>query len=256
MRKIWNFAMAAIVIVASAGLFTACDKENSSIYNDYWDNKISGLEKSEFLVTDVMLSVECWYGSMKFYTEPNGKGKEYIIGTPREDGGRLLPSGARTKRYAFAKNIYKEYTRGMLEGGIPHFYGERVMSDVVDNYFTVELDTYTSQWKVIGYDDNNIIVETDRYNETDENGIEYPYCIIHYKKVPFEDWMNECITLEEYTKKQGEYIASLPIEDLESLIRAWLEKSNYTVEVLEELFMELCPEYYESTIKYILKKYK
>ena len=60
----------------------------------------------------------------------------------------------------------------------------------------------------------------------------------------------------EYTKKQGEYIASLPIEDLESLIRAWLEKSNYTVEVLEELFMELCPEYYESTIKYILEKYK
>lgn len=105
MRKIWNFAMAAIVIVASAGLLAACDKENSSIYNDYWDNKISGLEKSEFSVTDVMLSAECWYGSMKFYTEPNGKGKEYIIGTPREDGGRLLPSGARTKRYAFAKYL-------------------------------------------------------------------------------------------------------------------------------------------------------
>ena len=40
MRKIWNFAMAAIVIVASAGLFTACDKDDVGT-----DNPTEDVEK-------------------------------------------------------------------------------------------------------------------------------------------------------------------------------------------------------------------
>ena len=58
--------MRKLLILITSLYIVACSDTNDFIYNDYWDNKISGLEKSEFSVTDVMLSAECWYGSMNF----------------------------------------------------------------------------------------------------------------------------------------------------------------------------------------------
>ncbi len=259
MRKIWNFAMAAIVIVASAGLFTACDKENSSIYSDYWDNTINGLSETEFSATEVMQSADYWFAAIKYYTEPEGKGQEYLGGEVSEDGLIIAPSGARIAVYAFGENQFRTYVQ--MDTGEPNIFVDYEMSDVNDNSFSVEYYGRPTYWKILGYDDNNIVVETDFFTNTNE-GVEYPYSIVHFLKanVPDDYWAHDCISSEEYKEQrrqqQEDYWEAQTPEDIEMIIVHWLEKGTRTIEEIDEYFKYYCPEYYESTIKYILEKYK
>ena len=69
--------MAAIVIVASAGLLAACDKDDLGTDNP-WSNGEYEFAETDLSFTDVLTSAEFWYANFTEtvrYTEPNGKGK-------------------------------------------------------------------------------------------------------------------------------------------------------------------------------------
>ena len=237
---------------------SSCNYDKSFIYSDYWDNTISTLGKTELSITAVMQSADCWVAKIKYYTEPNGKGLEYLGGQVSEEGYIIPPLGGHMAVYTFGENNFREYVA--LDPTAPNVYKDYEMTAVNDNSFSVEHGDKTTQWKILGYDDNSIIVENDFFTITNE-GIEYPYSIVHFVKNEVSDdhWMYSCISkseFDEYQRKQHEdaWNNTTP-EDIEEYIVSRLEKGD-TIEQLEEYFKYYCPELYESTIKYILEKYK
>ena len=108
MRKIWNFAMAAIVIVASAGLLAACDKDDVGTDNP-WSNGEYEFAETDLSFMEVFSSAELWIEDKCYlYSEAGGKGDEYIL-FDRSKGVSNIPSGFRIVPIAFEDGFYREY---------------------------------------------------------------------------------------------------------------------------------------------------
>ena len=255
MRKIWNFAMAAIVIVASAGLLAACDKDDVGTDNP-WSNGEYEFAETNLSAMEVLSSTDLWIAvDIYYYTEPDGKGDKFYYGNPGSYDGGGFPL------YSFTPKFLTTYNDNLA---IPvRYYIDYALEEVDENMYLY--NDGKEYIKILDYDEKSVLIETNAFLTT-RNDVTYKYSTILLEKKEMLDpnWRDNYISYEEYwenrdywnKKAKGEHIASLPIEELERWIKEWLEKGNYTVEGLEELFMELCPEYYESTIKYILEKYK
>lgn len=180
------------VLLMCAGFFTACN--NYQIYDDNWENAISGLEQTDLSITEVMQSADCWKAWPRYYTQPNGKGEEYQFGDIQEDG-TVVVSGLNSRVYAFEGDHLRVYAKSS-HPSVPHCYYDLEMSEIVDNKFSVG----ESRWKIIDYDDDNILVETENFNSKSLNGIDYPYSIILFSKLHQSDpnWKDKYLPPEEY----------------------------------------------------------
>ena len=214
MRKIWNFAMAAIVIVASAGLLVACDKDDLGTDNP-WSNGEYEFAETDLSFTDVLTSAEFWYANFTEtvrYTEPNGKGKSYgYSSTP--DGGSILPGIS-----VMLDDLRLFHHETALVGVLPSFYRDipyRIEEDMIifkpevvepnnaNAYFGNPLYEGEYYFKILDYDETKVLVETN-YNQVTISGTKYPYMITvlhkreipNYSYVPFEEWLKVFEELE------------------------------------------------------------
>ena len=266
-----------LTLVIAIAAFTSCIDGNDFVYNKHWDNEINALEKTDLPVTAVMQSAMAWYASsVLYYTEPNGQGNEYDpLEKYRNEDGSISVCGGGHSIYTFGHNTFREYIDNSCVGLYPSYWLESVMTEIAANYFTTELNyntidyssfqrvsiSRTHHWKILAYDENNIICETDFFGtEKDDDGIEYPYAIVHLKPSNPHIFIERAVTHEEYLEAyrqwHQDYWEARPAENFEGYIAHELETGRSTIEQLEAYFKYFCPEYYESTIKYILEKYK
>ena len=270
MKKILTLVIAVVA-------FTSCIDGNNFVYNEHWDNEINALEKTDLPVTAVMQSAEAWAtASVLYYTESNGKGKEYNpYDKYRNEDGIALISGRNIHRYTFGHNTLRRYRSSSVVTS-PSYWVEAVMTEVVDNYFTTELNyvtlnsnfqlapvSATYRWKILAYDENNIICETGFFGiEKDDDGTEYPYAIVHFKPSPstYNEWIKNAVSYEERLEAERKHLQdfyeSVNTEYLEKQIASWITSGEQTIEWVDAYFKYYCPELYESTIKYILEQYK
>ncbi|MBQ2007642.1 MAG: hypothetical protein II236_03095, partial [Alistipes sp.] len=163
-----------LTLVIAIAAFTSCIDGNDFVYNKHWDNEINALEKTDLPVTAIMQSAEAWAtASVLYYTESNGKGKEYDpYDKYRNEDGIALISGGNIHRYTFGHNNFRHYISSPSSEDPSHWV-EGVMSEVSDNYYTTELNyvelnykfqltpvSKTYHWKILAYDEKNIICET------------------------------------------------------------------------------------------------
>lgn len=174
------------VLLASTLVFTACEKE---IFGYKFD-------KTNRSLTEVMQSADYWIMLIKNYTEPGGKGEEHKFGDVQEDGTVLI-LGATSRVYEFTGDYVRVYAKSG-HPAIPHCYYDLEMSELGDNSFTVG----DSHWEIIGYDDDNILVETENFYTEERNGVSYPYAIVYFSKGHNDDpnWRDEYVPFEEYKK--------------------------------------------------------
>ena len=270
MKKILTLVIAVVAL-------TSCLDGNDFVYNEHWDNEINALEKTDLPVTAVMQSAEAWAtASVLYYTESNGKGKEYDpYDKYRNEDGLVLLNGGNIHRYTFGHNNFRHYISSPSSKDPSHWV-EGVMSEVSDNYYTTELNyvelnykfqltpvSKTYHWKILAYDEKNIICETDFFGtEKDDDGTEYPYAIVHFKISSLTDhgWVKNAVSyedrLEAERKHLQDFYESVNTEYLEKQIASWITSGEQTIEWVDAYFKYYCPELYESTIKYILEKYK
>lgn len=268
-----------LTLVIAIAAFTSCIDGNDFVYNKHWDNEINALEKTDLPVTAIMQSAELWGdGGILYYTEPNGKGKEYDpLDKYRNEDGIAIYSGGTLEKYTFGHNTFRHYVSSVGIETYPSYWVEAVMTEVVNNYFTTELNyvglnyhkfqltpvSKTYHWKILAYDEKNIICETDFFGrKKDDDGTEYPYAIVHFKISSLTDhgWVKNAVSYEERLEAERKHLQdfyeSVNTEYLEKQIASWITSGEQTIEWVDAYFKYYCPELYESTIKYILEKYK
>lgn len=235
------------VLLLCAGFFTACSE-------DYWDDFDNDFEKTNRTVMEVLSSAEAWYSVAKcYYTEPDGKGEKYVI-------TETLISGGVPSYYSFSDGVRTTYG-GYVPPTTSSYHKLDSFTQTDGNTFLIG-DDGEYYWKVLAYDDKKLLIEcnTSGFSIGD---VEYNYGLftLHKKTFTDPDWKDKyAMTFEEYKEKgrqkEQEYWESLTPEAVEMWIVNWLEYGIRTVEEMDRLFQYWCPEYYESTIKYILDKYR
>lgn len=205
MRKIWNFAMAAIVIVASAGLLAACDKDDVGTDNP-WSNGEYEFAETDLSFMEVFSSAELWIEDKCYlYSEAGGKGDEYIL-FDRSKGVSNIPSGFRIVPIAFEDGFYREYydrrsSFGSLDFNPMYYedYNLTIDGDII-TIKNVRIPDSVYTLRVMAYDENNVLLEWQRsYKEG------YEYHISHYvKNTPEQGWKNDYMSSEEFYKKLEE----------------------------------------------------
>ena len=267
-----------LTLVIALAAFTSCLDGNDFVYNEHWDNEINALEKTDLPVTAVMQSAEAWgTASVLYYTESNGKGKEYDpYDKYRNEDGIAIYSGGTSEKYTFGHNTFRHYVSSVGIETYPSYWVEAVMTEVVDNYFTTELNyvglnykfqltpvSKTYHWKILAYDEKNIICETDFFGrKKDDDGTEYPYAIVHFKTSPstYNEWIKNAVSYEDRLEAERKHLQDMyesgGVDYIEKQIASWITSGEQTIEWVDAYFKYYCPELYESTIKYILEKYK
>ncbi|MBO4993286.1 MAG: hypothetical protein J6C60_03405 [Alistipes sp.] len=193
MRKIWNFAMAAIVIVASAGLLAACDKDDVGTDNP-WSNGEYEFAETDLTVMEVLSSIsstEVWMPSVIcYYTEPDMQGEMCEVGMNN------MLSGERPSYYTFSRDMVTRYVGTLIP--YPCYYIQNAFTKVDDNTYTFGNDG-EYYWKIISYDETKLLIEGNTHSAF-LGGIYYGYSTIVLKRgTPSNpDWKDSYLTYEEF----------------------------------------------------------
>ncbi len=189
MRKIWNFAMAAIVIVASAGLLAACNKDDVGTDNP-WSNGEYEFVETDLTAMEILSSAEGWSGvDVCYYTEPDRKGDKYYNGDPGMNDGGVRPL------YAFSPDVLTMYISNL---SIPvAYYVDVPLAKIDDSLY--QYDDGETYIKILGYDEENVLIETNSLKVTC-NDVEYRYSTILLKKhkPSSTDWKKGYLSYDEY----------------------------------------------------------
>lgn len=263
-----------IFILFATCLFASCNNDN--LLNNHWGGIRSEFEETNRSFVEVMSSADYWinsYSDLYYYTEPNGKGKSFSY--------TLTPAGGGSRMFALLLDNLRNYHHDTTSG-FPGYYFTDLPYRIEDDKILFNSMVYTSfdpiraeerecYYKILDYDDSNILVETNSLFHESE-GVKYPYAIMLLRKgtpespnwsekyLPYDEWIENKKQWEEERREQKrqeeeEYWKSATVEDIEAWIEDWL-KGGHTVETIEEYFLYTCPELYESKIKSILDKYR
>lgn len=192
MRKIWNFAMAAIVIVASAGLFTACNKDDLGIDNS-WDKGGIDFADTKLSAIEVLKSAESWnddYTNRYYYAEPDGKGEYYHSDETPLGGQSWIQFSVMSDKLRF---YYQQTMPPFL-----HYYKDLPIIEVTDNMVVFEGSSGQRYFEILKYDETKFLIETNFI----KRGEKFPYCITILEKGKPTDsnWADKYIPYEEYLK--------------------------------------------------------
>lgn len=246
-----------LYILFATCLLASCNTDNLGLEDPLSDFGYE-FKETNLSVLEVLCSADYWsddYLERTYYTEPNGKGKSYAPElTPVGGQVNMLVSATydRLRFYDLDTNLYP----------ICQYYSDYALIKAKDNVIVFSNSLGKERrWEILKYDEEKIVFEMD-YNGRQFDGVEYPYCrvILHKRTASNENWENEYVSSEEYNERirqwYQEYWESKSIEYLEDYVADELESGRSTLEQLHEYFKYICPELYESTIKYILEKYK
>ncbi len=243
-----------LYILFAVCLFSSCNSGN--LFDDFLNELGYEFEQTNLSALAVLTSADYWeenYQERVFSTKPNCEGKIY---KPKD---HLMPVGniGHLMISVTIDNVryYQDDRGGVVKAPYNFFYSDRPIMCADNNEIVFEDNAV---WKIVRYDENKILIEL--HNPTFQfDGVEYPYCrvILHKKTGCLDD---KYVSYEEYEEAyrqwHQDYWESKTVEYLEDYIAGELESGRSTLERLHEFFKYVCPELYESTIKYILEKYK
>ena len=191
----------ALLLVMCA--FISCNNECIEV-NDIWGNFGYEFAETEFSAFEVLSpEKDYWtgpYTSTYFYTDPDGKGECYHSDeTP-------ATSTSTDYRFSFAPDKIIFYQSNFTYGPISPYYTEYPLIESNENTFIFERffpDGTPANFyiRVLDYDDNNILIETNK-NWLIANDIEYKYSIILLERGNPTDsnWKDRYVSYEEYLK--------------------------------------------------------
>ena len=257
-----------LYILFATSLFASCNTDN--LFDDYLNERGYEFKETNLSIIEVLGSADSWneyYAERYFFTKPDGKGEVY---KPDTDYGQDSTLGEPAIKFSATSDKLRFFYTDTTIPYFKHYVDFPIIE--VSNERIVYL-TYTGKefsWKIVKYDEDKIIIESEHigyYTKTDKD---YPYCrtILHKQASSQENWEDEYLSTDEYAEAQKQYYYELKKqqlknyweskspEEIEELIAKELESGDKTIKELEEFFKEVCPELYESTIKYILEKFK
>lgn len=183
-----------IIIMVSIMSFIGCSKEDEG--QNLWENIITTMSESQFSAMEIMIAADFWTEvRTHHYTEPNGKGDEYISFDGESQDGQTL------KTIAFKNNQFIKY----ISNTAIHrpYYVNYSMDIVGEDMYSLKNESISGYFKILAYDDNNLIIETDLFSiiKSSSNGNRsYPYSIIHFKRqfAQSPDWADKYVSYDEY----------------------------------------------------------
>ena len=142
------------MMVALSLVMVACDKEEENELS-YWDKVTSEIGETKLSVTDVLKSLrdnEYWDTKIQYdYYSKDGKVVENIV-----IGEGVLASGNPTAMRFADDKMYSYYSAGPADKGCIVYDVE----ETTDGIIFSEEGYDSSKWKVIAYDENQVLVES------------------------------------------------------------------------------------------------
>ena len=246
-----------IFILFAACLFASCN--DGLLFDDYLNELGYEFEETNLSALAVLTSGDYWednYLENVYSTKPNGKGKVY---KPKD---HLMPVGGSMKTMISVTSdklrFYYEDSTGIVFAPYDHFYSDSPIVHIDNNEIVFESG---GVWKIVRYDEKKIVLDI-HMPDFQFGGDHYPYGrIILHKKTLYDGSLDDkYVSYEEYKEAyrqvRQKYWESKTVEYLEDYVADELASGRSTLEQLHRYFQYYCPELYESTIKYILEKYK
>ena len=244
-----------LYILFAACLFTSCN--DGLLFDDYLNELGYEFEETNLSALAVLTSADYWednYRENVYSTKPNCEGKIY---KPKD---HPLPVGGSFKTTLSVTSDKIRFYH--VDTSYPHlapynrFYSDSPIVHIDNNEIVFEGG---GVWKIVRYDENKIVIDV-HMPEFQYSGDYYPYGRIIFHKKTSDGSLDKYVSYEEYEEAQRQwyedYFESKTVEYLEDYIAYELESGRSTLEQLHEYFKYICPELYESTIKYILEQYK
>lgn len=243
-----------ICLFFTACLFASCN--DGILFDDYLNELGYEFEETNLSALDVLTSADYWednYLENVYSTKPNCEGKVY---KPKD---HLMPVGGSHKTTISVTldriRFYNIDSSGILSAPYNHYYSDSPIAHIDNNEIVFESGNV---WKIVRYDEKKIVLDI-HMPDFQFGGDHYPYgrIILHKKTGRLDDkYVSYEESMEAYRQKKQEYWESKTIEYLEDYVADELASGRSTLEQLHRYFQYYCPELYESTIKYILEKYK
>ena len=243
-----------ICLFFTACLFASCN--DGILFDDYLNELGYEFEETNLSALDVLTSADYWednYLENVYSTKPNCEGKVY---KPKD---HLMPVGGSHKTTISVTldriRFYNIDSSGILSAPYNHYYSDSPIAHIDNNEIVFESGNV---WKIVRYDEKKIVLDI-HMPDFQFGGDHYPYgrIILHKKTGRLDDkYVSYEESMEAYRQEKQEYWESKTIEYLEDYVADELASGRSTLEQLHRYFQYYCPELYESTIKYILEKYK
>ena len=243
-----------IFILFTACLFASCN--DGILFDDYLNELGYEFKETNLSALDVLTSADYWednYLENVYSTKPNCEGKVY---KPKD---HLMPVGGSHKTTISVTldriRFYNIDSSGILSAPYNHYYSDSPIAHIDNNEIVFESGNV---WKIVRYDEKKIVLDI-HMPDFQFGGDHYPYgrIILHKKTGRLDDkYVSYEESMEAYRQEKQEYWESKTIEYLEDYVADELASGRSTLEQLHRYFQYYCPELYESTIKYILEKYK
>jgi hypothetical protein len=243
-----------ICLFFTACLFASCN--DGILFDDYLNELGYEFKETNLSALDVLTSADYWednYLENVYSTKPNCEGKVY---KPKD---HLMPVGGSHKTTISVTldriRFYNIDSSGILSAPYNHYYSDSPIAHIDNNEIVFESGNV---WKIVRYDEKKIVLDI-HMPDFQFGGDHYPYgrIILHKKTGRLDDkYVSYEESMEAYRQKKQEYWESKTIEYLEDYVADELASGRSTLEQLHRYFQYYCPELYESTIKYILEKYK
>lgn len=188
------------IAMISIFAFVCCNKENGK--EDIWEDIFLSVRKTEMSAMEVMSSADFWKEvRTHHYTEPSGKGEEYISYAE----GKLI-DGHTLKIIAIKDSKFFNYVSNTAIT-TPYYYSSS-MNKLGEDLYSIDKDSKSYYFKILAYDETNLIIETDYFSlsKSNPNGEKsYPYSIVHFKRQFAEspNWADKYISYEEYLKNNN-----------------------------------------------------
>ena len=243
-----------ICLFFTACLFASCN--DGILFDDYLNELGYEFKETNLSALDVLTSADYWednYLENVYSTKPNCEGKVY---KPKD---HLMPVGGSHKTTISVTldriRFYNIDSSGILSAPYNHYYSDSPIAHIDNNEIVFESGNV---WKIVRYDEKKIVLDIHML-DFQFGGDHYPYgrIILHKKTGRLDDkYVSYEESMEAYRQEKQEYWESKTIEYLEDYVADELASGRSTLEQLHRYFQYYCPELYESTIKYILEKYK
>ena len=243
-----------ICLFFTACLFASCN--DGILFDDYLNELGYEFKETNLSALDVLTSADYWednYLENVYSTKPNCEGKVY---KPKD---HLMPVGGSHKTTISVTldriRFYNIDSSGILSAPYNHYYSDSPIAHIDNNEIVFESGNV---WKIVRYDEKKIVLDI-HMPDFQFGGDHYPYgrIILHKKTGRLDDkYVSYEESMEAYRQKKQEYWESKTVEYLEDYVADELASGRSTLEQLHRYFQYYCPELYESTIKYILEKYK
>ena len=243
-----------ICLFFTACLFASCN--DGILFDDYLNELGYEFKETNLSALDVLTSADYWednYLENVYSTKPNCEGKVY---KPKD---HLMPVGGSHKTTISVTldriRFYNIDSSGILSAPYNHYYSDSPIAHIDNNEIVFESGNV---WKIVRYDEKKIVLDI-HMPDFQFGGDHYPYgrIILHKKTGRLDDkYVSYEESMEAYRQMKQEYWESKTIEYLEDYVADELASGRSTLEQLHRYFQYYCPELYESTIKYILEKYK